>query len=393
MKLALPITLILFNFPAYAEETHSAMKLDELVVTGTRSQKTLSDTPVRTEVITKEQLQTHNAKTVAEALRGIPNILLKPIHGKSGFEVWMQGLSSDRVKILIDGLPVSATTGSSVDVTQLSTVGVERIEIVKGATSALYGSSAMGGVVNVITEKVSGNRTRYALSLEAGSFAEDNPNGDELSPAFRRVSATGVSTLGTLTGRVSADLSDSDGFDATPNTWSTQGARGMRSTLGVDLVWNKTATTQYSFGVERYAEDLKSNLQENVGGKAINKIKMEDTERIRLDSTAQWDLEQGVLSASFIKETLDNTTYQDVVVTPEKEERRDASLAFQQANLDWMMPISAYHTLNVGGQIFEETLSQKKNHFMKWIPTLVGIARISMLKVTCFMETGSFSLE
>lgn len=362
MRLFLTTVLIFVNSYAHAaeQEALSNIQLDPLVVTGTRSQKALSDTPVRTEVVTKEQLQNHNAKTVAEALKGIPNILLKPIHGKSGFEVWMQGLSSDRVKVLIDGLPVSATTGSSVDVTQISTVGVERIEIVKGATSALYGSSAMGGVVNVITDKSSLNSPSYAVSLETGSFGEDNPDEDAFSPAFRRLSATGVGRIGDWNGRLSADISDSDGFDATPENWSTQGARGERSTIGLNLVWNKTANSEYTFGLERYAEDLKSNLQDNVGGKSIDKIKFEDTSRVRLDATAKWDLDDSVLSASVIRETLDNTTFQDVVITPEKEQRRDAELAFNQVNFDWMVPISDNHTMSLGGQLFESSLDQTK---------------------------------
>ena len=362
MRFFLTTTLILVNSSVYASEQEaiSKIQLDPFVVTGTRSQKALSDTPVRTEVITKEQLQNHNAKTVAEALKGTPNILLKPIHGKSGFEVWMQGLSSDRVKVLIDGLPVSATTGSSVDVTQISTVGVDRIEIVKGATSALYGSSAMGGVINVITDKTSLTGPHYALSIESGSFAEDNPDGETFSPAFRRLSATGVGHSGDWNGRLTADISDSDGFDATPEDWSTQGARGQRSTVGVDLVWDKTTSSEYTFGLERYAEDLKSNLQDNVGGKSINKIKLEDTSRIRLDATAKWILDDSVLSASIIRETLANTTFQDVIITPEKEQRREAELAFSQVNLDWMRPISDKSTVNLGGQIFEETLDQTK---------------------------------
>ena len=121
------------------------------VVTGTRTERLLDDTPVRTEVVSREQLDTLHARNVAEALKTVPGLMLKDIHGKGGQEVWLQGLDADRVLILVNGRPVTASTGSSVDVSQLATADIERIEVVKGATSALYGSSAMGGVVNIIT--------------------------------------------------------------------------------------------------------------------------------------------------------------------------------------------------------------------------------------------------
>ncbi|MFT2112443.1 TonB-dependent receptor plug domain-containing protein [Marinomonas sp. 2405UD68-3] len=380
MKRVFPIVFVFTGLPLYALESAvenaPTIQLDALVVTGTRSQKIVSDTPVRTEVITKEQLQKRHIKTVAEALKGISSLTLKPIHGKNGIEVWMQGFSSDRVKILVDGLPISATTGSSVDVTQLSTVGVERIEIVKGATSSLYGSSAMGGVINVITRRSSSDDfndasdldTKYAVSLETGSYGDDNPSGKKVDSVFRRVSAVGSGRIGAWEVSLSADVSDTDGFDVTPNDWDSQGARGTRSTFGLDVSWDKASFGQYSFGLEHYAEDLASNLQENAGGKVINKLKTEDTSRIRFDSAAQWELDEGSLSASIIRETLENTTYQDVVSTPEKEQRREANLDFNQVNLDWITNAYEEHTINLGAQFFSESLSQKKENLYEVSP-------------------------
>ena len=118
---------------------------DTVVVTGTRTERLLRESPVYTEVITSEQIEKRHARDLKEALQYLPGIQLREIHGKSGYEVWIQGLNADRVLVLIDGLPVSPTTGSSVDVTQLSLLDVARVEVVKGATSAQYGSAAMGG--------------------------------------------------------------------------------------------------------------------------------------------------------------------------------------------------------------------------------------------------------
>ena len=100
----------------------------------------------------------------------MPGLLLKN-NRKSGFEVWLQGLDSDLVLVLLDSEPITASTGSSVDLSQLGTADIERIEIVKGATSALYGSSAMGGVINVITRKPE-RPLAYSLTIDGGSYGD-----------------------------------------------------------------------------------------------------------------------------------------------------------------------------------------------------------------------------
>lgn len=142
--------------PTEAEETGQPdpnyQRLEEVVVTGTRTEKKLLDTPVRTQVVTKEEIRRTHARDLKEALEYVPGLLLKETE-KNGFSVWMQGLDSDRVLILLNGRRVTASTGSTVDLTQISAADIERIEIVKGPVSALYGSESMAGVINVITSK------------------------------------------------------------------------------------------------------------------------------------------------------------------------------------------------------------------------------------------------
>src|SRR5680860_1164781 len=143
--------------------------LDELVFTGTRSERTVLDTPVRTEVVTAREIEQTHARNLKEALTNVPGLQLREIHGKPGYEVWLQGIDADRVLVLVDGMPLSATTGSAIDVSQLAVLDIERIEVVKGAVSAQYGSAAMGGVVNVITPGV-GAGVKGMFSADAGTY-------------------------------------------------------------------------------------------------------------------------------------------------------------------------------------------------------------------------------
>lgn len=79
---------------AWAEDASRVGYLDELVVTGTRTEETLFETPVRTEVVTSEELRRTHARNVREALASVPGVQLREVHGKSGYEVWMQGIQA-----------------------------------------------------------------------------------------------------------------------------------------------------------------------------------------------------------------------------------------------------------------------------------------------------------
>ena len=141
--------------PAIADSAPEDLRLPQVVITGTRHERIAEEAPVRTEVVDRAELERLNAVTLRDALENLPGVLLREIYGKSGYEISMQGLTSDQVLVLIDGLPITASTGSTVDLGQYLLSEVERVEIVKGAASVQYGSSAMGGVINVITRSSS----------------------------------------------------------------------------------------------------------------------------------------------------------------------------------------------------------------------------------------------
>jgi len=131
------------------EERRSAgLEMEEVVITGTRTEKKLLEAPVRTEVVTREEIERTHARDLKEALEDVPGLLLRQTHGNQGQEVWMQGLDSARVLILLNGERLAAGSGSTIDLTQISAADIERIEIVKGATSALYGSIQAAFPVN-----------------------------------------------------------------------------------------------------------------------------------------------------------------------------------------------------------------------------------------------------
>lgn len=132
-----------------------ALNLNEVTVTATRTPKLLKDAPVITRVITATDIKKLNAVTVQDLLETeLPGMeFTRQMDGQ--IAVNMQGMSGKYVLFLIDGERMAGETLNNVDYNRLNADNIERIEIVKGAASALYGSSAIGGVVNIITKEPS----------------------------------------------------------------------------------------------------------------------------------------------------------------------------------------------------------------------------------------------
>ncbi len=140
---------------SYSEET--------IVVTGTKTKKLSAEAPVKTEVFSKAQIEQLHLNSVDEVIPFIPGVTLQENRGREGKSAIIQGMGGSKVMVLIDGIPVIQTTNTGVDLTKISTENIEQIEVVKGAASSLYGSQAMGGVINIIT-----NRDQKGFNFDLG---------------------------------------------------------------------------------------------------------------------------------------------------------------------------------------------------------------------------------
>ncbi|MCK4233094.1 TonB-dependent receptor [candidate division WOR-3 bacterium] len=153
------------------EIIESSIELGGLVVTGTKTPRYIKDIPVRTEVITAQTLEEKAATNLYEALEGLPGIRVEQQCSYCNFSIIrMQGLEPGHVQVLIDGQPIYSGLASVYGLQQVPTGSIDRIEIVKGAGSALYGSSAIAGVINIITKKPSIEPSVEA-SVNIGSHA------------------------------------------------------------------------------------------------------------------------------------------------------------------------------------------------------------------------------
>lgn len=144
------VTLLGWSRSVFADDD----EVQEVVVTGTRTPESAQRSTVHVDVVTRDEGERRGATNVAEALRGEVGVQVNPsAYGSIGSPsaIQIQGLDRDRVLVLEDGERVIGGIDGAVDLSQLPLTDVKQIELVTGPTSALYGTQALGGVVNIVT--------------------------------------------------------------------------------------------------------------------------------------------------------------------------------------------------------------------------------------------------
>lgn len=209
------IIVLMLTGVAVAEEA-ATQKLDEIVVTATKTEKIVEEAPASVTVVTQAEMQRRNISTVDDALAEIPGVFVKRSKGlmDSTSSVRMRGFSGDEYTlILIDGQPLNDAYTGGVEWGALPTDNIERIEVIRGAASALYGGNAMGGVVNIITKtpeklemKASAGYGTHNTQRYRGSVG--NRFGDKLS---LRIGYEQESTDGYVTTPVVRNIGSADG--------------------------------------------------------------------------------------------------------------------------------------------------------------------------------------
>jgi outer membrane receptor for ferrienterochelin and colicins len=169
---------LLFSFlylgsQAQIKDSSKHYALEEVVVTATRNEKQLSALPMPVTLISGRQIRQMGSLRLNEVLQEQTGLAIINDHGNG---IQMQGFAPDYTLILIDGEPLIGRTAGTLELSRITVGNIRQIEIVKGPSSSLYGSEAMGGVINIITEKpdgLKGNfKARYG-SNQTSDFTTD----------------------------------------------------------------------------------------------------------------------------------------------------------------------------------------------------------------------------
>lgn len=273
IRLSVAAAAIAALFPGVsaAQSAHVHEQLGEpVLVTATRTARTADETLAAVSVITREDIERQQAQSVAEVFRGLPGISVANNGGRGKLTaVFMRGTEADHVLVLIDGVKVGSATSGGAAFQDMPVDLIERIEIVRGPRSSLYGSEAIGGVIQIFTRR-GGGATQPRFSLGAGS--------DDSYKATVGVSGGGER------GWYSADLSregtdgfnscrveaagvggcftaepDRDGYDNLSG--SVRAGYRFEGGAEFDVNWLRTeADSDFDGGFQNYAEAVQQNL-------------------------------------------------------------------------------------------------------------------------------------
>lgn len=222
-------------------------QLRTLVVTGRRAEQAEDEVVERVQVLRREELERGGVRDLGEALEEQPGV--RVLRGVRGTSVEMLGLGPTYALVLVDGDRVPGRSNGAIDLGRFTMEDVERVEIVLGSGSALYGSEAIGGVINLIPR-----RPRRPVELDAllsGGLVETGASAlDERGLVDASVRA-GVRS-GRLSARLSASAHLAPGFaregqqDAPRGERATQGSARRQGALGGRLWWEPDARTEIS---------------------------------------------------------------------------------------------------------------------------------------------------
>ena len=260
------LVLLGLSTSVFSQQRDTITKLDEVVVTATRSEISLENSPIPTEVIGKKEIEQLNLITMQDLLQ-VKGIQVAPV-SSGGFQ--LRGLSSEYVLVMIDGVPIAGRESGALDVSNINLANVERVEIVKGSMSSLWGNHAIGGVINIITKK--GGKPSLSVNTQYGT---NNTSLLGLSGTFGKDKFKNVSKV---------TLGNSDGFDIDPDTYGKNVLPFSLLNITNRSTYND-GVNSFSLGASYFNKQSKGNTitETNTSGEQIETIEENQSDNLILD--------------------------------------------------------------------------------------------------------------
>lgn len=366
-RLWVSLFLLTVNSQSFAQDSanESVMRLDDMVVTGTRTPKSLKEGPVKTEVVGEAEIKERRLRNAAEAILEIPGVTLSNATGKTGQSAVLQGLGGEHVLVLIDGAPVLQNSSAGVDLTQISANDIQRIEVVKGGASALYGGQAMGGVINIITK-----RPKEGFSYELDLMKEFFPADKSAAGARRQVNPSAPNQIkGLASARQGA------------NAWKLSLSRQAEASIDRDLLTVTRDTpdlekNQVGLFYERdlgerrkvnfeagYADESATTYAARLQPDTLYRAVENRGDINRLRARAGYQVspsESSTVSVYVLGERVDDRLdMEDDPATPAVESSKSAVLDRQRIETQWDFSPTEEHVVSLGAVVEAQKLDQR----------------------------------
>lgn len=331
-------------------------KLETIVVTTAGGfEQNIADAPASISVITGEELQKKSYTDVIDAVKNMPGVSVQG--GGNNKEITIRGMGASYTKYLIDGRPVSAGRAVNGNGTDGGKIGaylppidmIERIEVVRGPMSSLYGSDAMGGVINIITKKASSSDWHGSISPEYTKSNNDYAN-DSYGVGFYAAGPLikdklSLSLDGNFQGNDESDYVGGEG----QKSGSSESEKKVRK-LGTGLVWNVDEHNDIGLRYDFTGQQYTTTLGKSVGAASEASTNENEKEMYTLTHKAHYDTFN---IDSYYQDETTKKVYSGAVADEKQEDLK----VFNMQGTFFL----GNHTLTAGGQYQTEKITDTTN--------------------------------
>ncbi|MGQ4880577.1 TonB-dependent receptor domain-containing protein [Billgrantia sp. LNSP4103-1] len=340
-------------------------QLETVVVTAAGYEQVLSDAPASISVISGEELNKRSYSSIVDAMDNIPGVYVTG--GGDSQDISIRGMDDSYTLYLVDGRPISAGRsvntngtdgGKQIGLPPISMI--ERVEVIRGPMSSLYGSSAMGGVVNIITKKATGEWSGSVTTEYTHSLNDINNDGQQVSFATSGPLIQGLLGLqvhGSWIGQEESDyMGGDDNAESTPDSETRQG--------GVKLYLTPNEENEFTLGYTSSTKEYTHNP-----GVSIPLVDARGNPAV--SSTTRYDKDTYTLAhrGTYGSLIVDSYVQQDISERVQADEKQEEMTTYNtQATYFW-----GNHVLTFGGQYKQEELVDETNGL--WTAGVPGAER------------------
>jgi len=231
------------------------VELEEIIVTATRNERAMGSLPMPVSLIPKSQIKTMGSLRLNDVLTEQTGLVVVPQVNAQGNGIQLQGFNPDYTLILLDGEPLIGRYTGSLELSRIAVGNIKQIEIVKGPSSSLYGSDALAGVINIITERPQGSKASLT-----GRYGTNNTM-DWAADASMTRKKLGVYLF--------ANRYSTDGYDLSPENYGNTVSPFVNYTLSTRVTYQLGDKTDFSISGRYFNEDQQFNFEVNSGSAQV----------------------------------------------------------------------------------------------------------------------------
>lgn len=253
----IPIILLISSSALAQQSTDSlaTKELEEVVVTATRNERNMGALPMPVTLVSKAQIKTIGSLRLNDVLTEQTGLVVVPQVNAQGNGIQIQGFNPDYTLILIDGEPIIGRYTGSLELSRIAVGNIKQIEIVKGPSSSLYGSDALAGVINIITERPYGNRGNFSTRYVTNNTLD---LAGDVSLTRKKF---GVYLF--------ANRYSTDGYDLSPENFGKTVSPFINYTLNSKITYKISSTTDLSLSGRYFLENQQFNFEVESNGDLI----------------------------------------------------------------------------------------------------------------------------